>query len=318
MKALWFDGHRLSLRNVSLPERKRYALVMVGLAGICNTDLEIVKGYMKFTGIPGHEFVGTVKEGSPDLLNKRVVGEINVPCNNCEFCKAGLSRHCRNMRVLGINRWNGAFAEYLILPEENLHVVDDTISDEEAVFTEPLAAAFRITEQVRFEKGLKVAVLGDGKLGILISKALSFEDIDHVVFGKHKEKLSLVKKHGVPTQMAETLENFDRYFDITIDATGNPRAVSTAIKITKPMGKVILKSTTAEDLRIDSSILVVNEISIIGSRCGPFERALKALETKKLSVSELIEHTYPLQDYSEAFERAASGALKVIFKVAQA
>ncbi|GAB4312893.1 MDR/zinc-dependent alcohol dehydrogenase-like family protein [Pseudothermotoga elfii] len=312
MKALFYDGN-LRLIQIDKPRmRKGFALVKILMAGICNTDLEILKGYMNFSGILGHEFVGIVEKGPSALIGKRVVGEINIPCKKCDLCLEGLWRHCRNMRVLGINGYNGVFAQYALIPVENLHVLPHEIADEEAVFVEPLGAAFRITEQINFTGHEKIAVLGDGKLGLVISKALNFSNIAHVLFGKHEEKLSLAK-NWTDVEFADNIEKYDRHFDVVIDATGKQSGLQQALYAVKPEGTIVLKTTVAGKISIDMSTATVNEVTIVGSRCGPFPKAIFALQNG-LRVVDLIEDVFDFDDYQKAFEKA-SGALKVILKI---
>ncbi|HOK83184.1 MAG TPA: alcohol dehydrogenase catalytic domain-containing protein [Pseudothermotoga sp.] len=314
MKALIYDGQNLKLSEVDRPDIKEdHALIRVLLAGICNTDLEILKGYMNFTGILGHEFVGVVEQGPEDLIGKRVVGEINIPCNECDLCLNGLHRHCRNIRVLGIRNYDGVFAEYTLLPVKNLHIVPEKIENERAVFIEPLAAAFRILQQIELSGSQKVAVLGDGKLGLLVSKALSFSKIPHIVFGKHEEKLSLANK-WTSTEFSHNFKQYDRYFDTVIDATGRKSGIEQALQIVKPEGTIVLKTTIAGKIDLDLSVVAVNEIKVIGSRCGPFPVAISAL-ANSLEVRDLIESTFDLSEYQKAFERASKSSLKLLLKI---
>ncbi|MEJ5228920.1 MAG: alcohol dehydrogenase catalytic domain-containing protein [Pseudothermotoga sp.] len=314
MKAVFYDGKKLKLLDVEKPQIKdNYALIKVLLAGICNTDLEILKGYMNFRGILGHEFVGIVEEGPKDLLGKRVVGEINIACEKCDLCLQGLHKHCRNIKVLGIRDYDGVFAEYALLPVKNLHTVPDEVENERAVFVEPLAAAFRILEQVQIANSQRVAILGDGKLGLLISKALSFSKINHLLFGKHVEKLSLART-WTNTELSENSKGYDRYFDVVIDATGRKSGIEQALFLVKPEGTVVLKSTIADEMTINLSQVAVNEIKIVGSRCGPFPKAISALRDG-LEVRDLIESTYDLFEYDKAFEKAKKGSLKVVFRI---
>lgn len=314
MKALVFNKEDLRLLDVKIPKLKKdHALVKILLAGICNTDLEILKGYMNFTGILGHEFVGIVEQGPENLVGKRVVGEINIPCAQCDLCVQGLHRHCRNMKVLGIRNYDGVFAEYALLPLKNLHVIPEKIENERAVFTEPLAAAFRILEQINISNSQKIAVLGDGKLGLLVSKALNFSKVDHVLFGKHEEKLSLARK-WTTTEFSHNFEKYDRYFDIVIEATGRKFGIEQALFLVKPEGTIVLKTTIAERVDLDLSLIAVNEVKIIGSRCGPFPKAISALENG-LEVRDLIHGDFELSNYREAFDIASKGSLKVILNI---
>jgi len=318
MKALWFDGKRLSLREMKIPEpRKDEALIRIHYAGICNTDLEIFKGYMNFTGIPGHEFVGTVVKGKTNWLGKRVVGEINLSCGKCAYCGKGLNRHCPDRTVLGIFKKNGAFAEYLTLPLDNLHPVPDSLSDLEAVFVEPLAAALRILEQVPLKKDQRVFLLGDGKLAQLIARAVWLKNKNLLVIGKHPEKLALLSRVGIKTILASHLKPLspDRKADIVIEATGNPAGLETAFNLCRATGRIVLKSTFHQKPKVDLSRLVVDELNLLGSRCGDFTKALKHLAREKIDPRELISGIYELEDFAKAFKQANSNkALKVILK----
>jgi threonine dehydrogenase-like Zn-dependent dehydrogenase len=290
-------------------------LIKVTHAGICNTDLEIIKGYMGFSGIPGHEFVGVVEESvDRDLIGKGVVGEINISCGSCEFCLRSMQNHCPERSVLGILKRDGVFAELVTIPKNNIHIIPDTVTDEEAVFVEPLAAAFRILEQVDIKPDDRVCVLGDGKLGLLIGQVISLTGCDLIVVGKHSEKLSILKSRGVSTLL---LPEFDRKgFDIVIDSTGSSLGITMALDIVRSGGTVILKTTVVEKGAIDLNRIVVNEIKVLGSRCGPFGRAIEALEAKSVDVMPLISRVFPLDDAIEAFEYAARGnVLKVILKI---
>ena len=316
MKALFFDGEKLSLVNLPKPDRPEgWVLIKVKLAGICSTDLEILKGYMSFKGVPGHEFVGEVVEGPEEILGKRVVGEINVSCGKCDMCKGGLKKHCRNIRVLGIKGLNGAFSEYIVLPVENVHILPNSISDEEAVFVEPLAAAFQVLEQVHILPTFKVMILGDGKLGLLISKVLSYSGISHVCVGKHEEKLEKARKWGARTLLLSDIsEDMFGEYDVVVDATGRKSGLKLATLLVRPQGIVVLKTTIRDLSEIDVSQIVVKEITLIGSRCGPFEPAIKALESGKIVVKDMIDSVFNLEDFQKAFERAKS-SLKVILRL---
>lgn len=317
MRALYFD-EKLSMVEVPKPSPEDgEALIKVLAAGICNTDIEIVKGYMGFKGIPGHEFVGIVeKSADPRWVGKRVVGEINIACNECDLCKIGLKKHCRNIKVLGINNWNGAFAEYLVLPVENLHEVPSKVSNRQAVFVEPLAAAIQILEQVHIKPTDRVCVIGDGKLGLLISLSLNAHGVKHVLVGKHPEKMKIVSDRGVSTLFPGDVQSFDRFFDVVIEATGNQSGLEMALNIIRPQGTVVLKSTYASKAFVDLSKVVVDEINIIGSRCGPFEPALQLLEKDLIDVNPLVSQVLPFEKALEAFELAKTkGTLKVILEV---
>jgi threonine dehydrogenase-like Zn-dependent dehydrogenase len=316
MKALLFkDGLRL-INDCSVPlPADDEALIRVTHAGICSTDLEIIKGYMGFSGIPGHEFVGVVEEsGESGLIGSRVVGEINLGCRNCSLCAMSMQNHCPERSVIGILKKDGVFAEYVTLPADNLHIIPDTVSDEEAVFIEPLAAAFRILEQVDLKPEDRVCILGDGKLGILIGQVLSLTGCGLTVVGKHAGKLSILKDMGIPTA---GLDGFDaKGFDVVIDSTGSRSGISTALDIVRPCGTVVLKTTVAEPTAVDLNRIVVNEITLTGSRCGPFDRAIEALASKTVNVMPLISGVFPLDEGIRAFEYAARGdVLKVILKI---
>ncbi|PIQ44647.1 MAG: alcohol dehydrogenase [Deltaproteobacteria bacterium CG12_big_fil_rev_8_21_14_0_65_43_10] len=309
---------KLKLVECQKPERGRgEAIIRVLMAGICNTDLEIIKGYRKFKGILGHEFVGVVEEcKNHGLLGKRVAGEINCVCGKCSFCTAGLKTHCKDRRVLGILDHHGAFAEYLVLPEENLHLISDKIADEEAVFLEPLAAGFQVTEQVHIMPSDRVIVLGDGKLGLLVAQVLALTGCDLMVAGNHPSKLSIVKSMGIDTSLIDDLG--ERNADVVIDCTGTPEGLEMAIGLTRPRGTIVLKSTVAENRELDLTPLVVNEITLIGSRCGHFPSAIRALERGLIDVTPLVSGMYSINDGINAFEDAAKkGALKILLTMDQ-
>ncbi len=315
MKALLFDN---GLRLADYPKPRRdnnEALIRVLMAGICNTDLEIVKGYMGFKGILGHEFVGLVEEcDNPELLGKRVVGEINYGCGECGYCTKGLKTHCKNRKVLGILAHDGAFAEYLVLPEENLHIIPDKISDEEAVFVEPLAAGFQVIEQTHIRPSNRVIILGDGKLGLLVAQVLVLTGCDLFVAGKHTSKLSLLKGKGIGTGLIDNLG--DSKADVVIDCTGASDGLEKALRLTRPRGAIVLKSTVAEKRGVDLTGLVIDEITLIGSRCGPFHPAIRALEKESIDVKLLISGIYSLMEGTKAFREASKkGALKILIRM---
>ena len=312
MLALVFDKE-LQLREVPKPEPgPGEALIRVLSAGICNTDLEIVKGYMGFSGIPGHEFVGMVERcNNPHLLGKRVVGEINCVCHTCQYCELEMPHHCLNRSVLGIQNRDGAFAEYLALPEENLHIVPNSIRDDVAVFAEPTAAAFRITEQISIDSEDRVIVLGDGKLGQLIAQALLLRTKRLVCVGKHEWKLALLRKLGITAVAQE--EPVERGADVVVDATGSQQGFARALELVRPEGIVVLKTTIADVSNLNLATPVINEVTIIGSRCGPFRPALDALTLGTVDVRPLVSATFPLSQGLKAFEQAQSGeAIKVL------
>jgi len=316
MKVLFFDKELKLIDNYPVPKPEpNEALIKVKLAGICNTDLEIIKGYMNFKGVLGHEFVGKVEKCShKDMVGKRVVGEINCSCGRCEYCQQGLKNHCKNRSVLGIYNRDGAFGEYLTLPIANLHVLPEEISDEEAVFIEPLAAACRILEQIQFKHTDEVIVLGDGKLGLLVAQVINMMECNLKVVGKHEPKLAILKKIGIETLLIEEANNLKS--DIVIDCTGSATGFKMATQMVKPTGKIVLKSTIAGTQNINFSPLVVDEITIIGSRCGPFTSAIKLLKAKQVEIKPLISAIYTLNEGLIAFKKAATkGVLKVLLKI---
>ncbi|TAF07253.1 MAG: alcohol dehydrogenase [Nostocales cyanobacterium] len=313
MKGLWLENKQLQLKtDIPIPEPPPgEALVRVLRAGICNTDLELLRGYYPYKGILGHEFVGVVEQGPDNLINKRVVGEINAACGYCRFCRSGQPTHCENRTVLGIVNRNGAFAEYLCLPVVNLHPVPENVSTDAATFTEPIAAALEIQEQVKLSQDDRVLVVGDGKLGQLIAQTLALTGCELLVIGRHKDKLANLAARGIKTGLADDVK--DRTFDISVDCTGNPEGFSIARRALRPRGTLVLKSTYAGNLSLDASSLVVDEITLIGSRCGPFTPALKLLATKQVDVESLIHSHYSLNEGLAAFEKAQTkGVLKVL------
>ena len=335
MLAFVVRNHALAAVRKPLPRLRRgWALVRVRLAGICNTDAEILRGYHAFRGTPGHEFVGEVVDvrgvGSRtknNWLGRRVAGEINIACaalgfrRPCEFCRRGLNTHCARRKVLGIVGHDGAFAEFLALPIENLHAIPNTVTDEEAVFVEPLAAACEILAQLRVSTFRKAAVLGDGKLAHLIAVVLTSAGVRVVMFGKHPEKLSLTRSNGIKTSVvrdnATDLKNsaMGERFPLVVEATGSPRGLAFAIALTEPHGTLVLKSTFHGVAPIESWPIVVNEITMLGSRCGPFAKAIAMLLAKLLDPRPLITRTFPLSEASKAIKFAQQkGILKVLLK----
>jgi threonine dehydrogenase-like Zn-dependent dehydrogenase len=317
MKALRFEQGGLKLAEIEVPHRNDEALVRVILAGICNTDLEIVRGYANFSGTIGHEFIGIV-EDSPEKsqIGRRVVGEINAGCGQCDLCMQNDPRHCLYRTVLGIHSRDGAFAEYLSLPPQNLLVVPDQVIDRHAVFTEPLAAACEILDQVTIEKSDKVAVIGDGKLGQLIARVLLTTGCDLTLVGKHAEKLKLAAGAGVKAVELSDLDIDPRFrFDFVVEASGSPGGLELALEQVKPRGTIILKSTFHGATHLNTSRIVVDEIIIVGSRCGRFENALKLLESRQVEVESLIAGEFKLTDGIAAMAEAQRpGALKVLLK----
>lgn len=295
------------------------ALVRVKLAGICNTDIEITKGYMGYAGILGHEFVGVVEEvnsSDQSLVGKRVVGEINAGCGSCEWCGKGLERHCPNRGTLGIWRKEGCMADYVTLPVKNLIVVPDNLTDEEATLVEPFAAAFEILEQLHIKPADKVAILGDGKLGLNIGLALSTIPCDLIHVGRHQSKLDIVASQKVNTILSKDLK-VEKNYDVVIDATGSVDGFETALALVKPRGVLVLKSTVAADKPLNLAPIVIEEITVLGSRCGQFAPAVKFLEKKLVDLKPLIEKTFDAKDAIEAFEYSRQkGVLKVLLKFA--
>lgn len=316
MKALRFENNELSLADIAAPNAVNEALVRVTMSGICNTDLEIVRGYAGFSGTIGHEFVGIVEtaEDAPHLLGKRVVGEINAGCGHCELCAKGDPRHCPTRTVLGIVNRDGAHAEFLNLPSRNLLIVPDDVSDAQAVFAEPLAAAFGITEQVALQPEQKVAVIGDGKLGNLCAQALATVSPNVVLIGKHQSKLDLVK-NKLETMLLPDAEKLAREFDVVVEASGSESGFGLALDLLKPRGKMVLKSTFSGEPKWAAWRVVVDEITIIGSRCGRFAPALDLLKTGAVNVENLISEERRLSDGVAAMSRAAEkGVVKVLLK----
>lgn len=316
MKALWLENNKLQLRdNLPIPEPPAgEALVRVLRAGICNTDIELLKGYYPYTGILGHEFVGVVEQGPENLLNQRVVGEINAVCGKCRFCRSGQPTHCENRTVLGIVNRHGAFAEYLTLPAQNLHPVPDNVATDVATFTEPVAAALEIQQQVPVRPDHQVLVVGDGKLGQLVAQTLALTGCDLLVIGRHRDKLQNLEARGIKTGLADAVT--DRTFDISVECTGNPEGFAIARRALRPRGTLVLKSTYAGHLTFDASSLVVDEITLIGSRCGPFPQALQLLSQNAVDVKHLIHSHYPLDEALTAFDRAQQkGVLKILLDI---
>ncbi len=316
MKGLWLENNQLQLRtNIPNPEPlPGEALVRVLRAGICNTDLELKRGYYPYTGILGHEFVGIVEQGPEHLLNQRVVGEINAVCGSCRFCRSGQPTHCENRTVLGIVNRHGAFADYLCLPVNNLHPVPDNVITDVATFTEPLAAALEIQQQVALGANDRVLVVGDGKLGQLVAQTVALTGCDLLVIGRHQDKLANLAARGIKTGLAKNVT--DKAFDVSVECTGNPEGFAIARRALRPRGTLVLKSTYAGNLSLDASSLVVDEITLIGSRCGPFGEALQLLATEKVDVKPLIHSSYPLTEAIAAFELAQRrGVLKVLLEM---
>lgn len=315
MNAVHLEYGRVEIRKTAMPRRPRgFASIRLLFGGICNTDLELQRGYYGFKGTPGHEFVGEVIDADDSkLVGKRVVGEINLACGKCVWCRRGLGRHCPTRTVLGIVEYPGAFREVLTLPEQNLHVVPDKIASEQAVFVEPIAAACEILDQVKFPKGQAVAVLGDGKLGLLIAQVLQTSGARVHQFGRHRDKLRISEAVGVTGEIARKLPVAE--YDYVVDATGSAEGLTQAVTMSRPRGTVVMKSTVHGLVAIDTAPVIVNEITLVGSRCGRFEPALRMLGKGKLRVSDMISETLPLAEAPKAFERASErGILKVLLQ----
>jgi len=312
MQALYLHGRDVRVVDHALPQAdEQHALVRVTLAGVCNTDLELVKGYMGFGGVLGHEFVGEVTEGPDPWRGRRVVGEINFACGHCETCARGLPRHCPSRSVMGIQDADGALAEYVRVPLANLHAVPEDVPDERAVFTEPLAAAFEIPEQVEVGAGRQCLVLGDGKLGLLAAQVLHAQGARVLAVGHHPAKLGLLARRGIETRLESDWTPTPT--DLVVEATGTARGFQAALAATRPRGTLVLKSTVAEHPSVDLAPLVIHEIQVVGSRCGPFEPALRALADGSVDVTSLVHERVPLSRATEALEHAARpGALKVL------
>ena len=318
MKAVVFD-RKLEVVDVSKPVfTGGESMVRLIQAGICNTDLEITRGYFGFKGVLGHEFVGRVESSrTPSLVGARVVGEINAACTRCEYCRSGWGRHCPRRSVLGILNRDGAFREVFSLPDQNLHPVPDSVSDDDAVFVEPVAAACEILDQVDIHKVEKIAVLGDGKLGLLITMVLAQARTTTqpplTLIGKHPGKMRLVEDSGVRTLDPRSAQTASRSFELVVEATGSPSGLDLALQLLKPRGTVVLKSTFHGKQSFNPASLVVDEITLLGSRCGRFEPALDLLARKQIQPSRLICDALPLTKAPEAFQLAQSpGALKVL------
>jgi threonine dehydrogenase-like Zn-dependent dehydrogenase len=317
MKALRLKNNRLNLAEIEKPQKAGEAVVRVVKSGICNTDLEIARGYANFQGTIGHEFVGVVERAdeAKHLVGKRVVGEINAGCGVCERCVFGDSRHCPRRTVLGIVGRDGAHAEFLNLPSRNLLEVPGEITDEQAVFVEPLAAAFGITEQVEILPDTRLAVIGDGKLGILCAQSLALKSENVTLIGKHRGKLSLAEKRNIETLLLESASKLNKGFDVVVEASGSESGFSIALDLIKPLGKLVLKSTFHAAPKWEAWRVVVDEITIVGSRCGRFEPALDLLKKGAVDVESLISEEFSLAAGVAAMKRAAqAGVMKVLLK----
>ncbi len=320
MKAIVFDNELKLDNNYPKPvPQKGEALIRVTLAGICNTDYEITKGYMGYVGVLGHEFVGVVEDVNNEdksWVGKRVVAEISWGCDdpNCEWCAKKNYRHCPNRHTIGIWKKDGCMAEYLTVPTNILFEVPENVTDEQAVFVEPLAAACEILEQLHIEPTSKILVLGDGKLGLTTALTLNAHNLDVLLVGKHQNKLDIAKAQGVKTEL---LENFEpRKFDVVVEATGSASGFEMSMSLTKPRGVLVLKSTVASGKELNLAPIVIDEITVLGSRCGQFGPALRLLENKRIDFTPFITKTYSIDDALEAFEANKSKeSLKILIKI---
>lgn len=314
MKALYFDG-QLSIRELPIPQpAPGEALIRVKRAGVCGTDRQILKGYAGFRGVPGHEFVGEVIEcDSSAWIGKRVVGEINIACGHCDWCKRGLARHCASRAVMGIIGWQGAFAEFVTLPLANLHAVPENIPDDVAVFTEPVAAAYEILEQIPSAAGVPAVVIGSGRLGLLIAQVLKNAGAEVTVIGRNSTKLDLARSWGLRTVEAGKEELKPKSWPLVVEATGSPEGLEAALRLIQPRGTIVMKSTFHRPAQFDTAKLVVDEVTLLGSRCGNFSKALDLLKTGVIHTKEMISKTFPLEAGLEAFKYLETpGCLKVL------
>jgi threonine dehydrogenase-like Zn-dependent dehydrogenase len=317
MQALVYTGYSIEYRaDYPLPQAiGQEALVRVVTAGICQTDLEIALGYMGFRGVPGHEFVGIVEEApDPGWIGQRVVGEINAACGNCPTCRAGRPTHCPQRTTLGIAGRDGAFADYLALPLANLHPVPSTVTTVDATFVEPLAAAVEITEQIHLRPTDRVAILGAGRLGQLIARVLRLTGCDLVVWGRHEHQVTLLRNLGIDVRGDQDYPA--AWADVVVEATGSPDGFASARRMVRPRGTLVLKSTYHGQLQADFSGLVVDEVALIGSRCGPFAPALRLLASGLVTVSDLVDARYSIEEGEAALAHAARpGVMKILLQV---
>jgi len=314
MRALWLEDGELSLRQVERPVAGAEALVRVRLAGICATDLELVRGYYPYTGIPGHEFVGEVVESpDPAWTGRRVVGEINAACGQCAMCLRALPTHCLDRTVLGISGRDGVHAEYTTVPLANLHAVPDSVPDEAAVFVEPLAAALEVLEQVHIRPSDRVLVVGAGRLGQLIARAVGLTGAHLEVVARHDHQRDLLSAAGIPTVAEDAVG--PRTWDIAVEATGGPGGLEIARRSLRPRGTLVLKSTYRGTVTLEMSPWVVDELTVVGSRCGPFAPAVELLERGEVDPTPLIAARYPLERAVEAYAEAGRpGVMKVLLE----
>ena len=317
MRGLWLEDQKLSYcSDLPTPEPGLdLALIRMDLAGICATDLEMTHGYYPFSGVPGHEFVGEVVRapGHEVWEGARVVGEINLTCGECRACQAGRTHHCENRKVLGILEKDGVFAEYFTLPVENLHTVPDTVTDEQAVFTEPLAAALEIQQQVQIQPGMQVLVVGAGRLGMLIAQTLKLTGCDLQVVVRREAPVRLLADYGIQSIFVEDVA--ENMADLVVEATGSPDGFELSRNAVRPLGTMVLKSTFAGDVSLNLSALVVDEVTLVGSRCGPFEPALRLLEAGLVNPLPMIDARFSLAEGLAAFDKASKhGVLKVLIQ----
>ena len=320
MLSVHLESGRVEVRRQPLPRVPQdFARIRLLAAGICSTDLELQRGYYGFSGTPGHEFVGevvAVSDAGSEWIGRRVAGEINLACGHCDWCARGLGRHCPTRTVLGIVKHPGAFREFLTLPIHNLHRVPNSISAEQAVFIEPLAAACEILDQVKIPKSDRVALLGDGKLGLLVAQVLQAHGARVHLFGRHRDKMRLVEKAGVTSELLPK-KLPERAYRWVVDATGSPEGLRAAVTMCEPRGTIILKSTVHGLVTIDTAPVIVNEVTLVGSRCGRFEPAIRLLAARKVDFAPLISAEFPLNRAREAFTNAATkGVLKVLLRPA--
>jgi len=311
MRGVYCDGSSVRLRrDLPIPTPLSDEIVVaVRTVGICDTDLQLAKGYMQFQGVLGHEFVGVTESGT------RVTAEINNACRRCPTCMAGNPGHCPHRSVLGIFRHDGAMAEYVAVQTANLHQIPDSVEDQEAVMIEPLAAAFRITEQIDLGPELRFAILGDGKLGLLCAWVAREAGCQVTLIGKHPEKLALAGP-GIDVRTVEEAEKLPRDFDIVADCTGSQTGFPAALRLVRPCGTIVLKTTVAGNYTINLAEVVIDEIRVVGSRCGPFSKAIDALAARRIDVRPLIQTTFPLDDAENAFRAAGeNGARKILIHV---
>lgn len=316
MRALVLDGTQLSLHTdypvAEVPEDS--TRVQVIQAGICETDLQLIAGYMGFAGVLGHEFVGVAESGP--FAGKRVVGEINCICNDCDACRQGRGNHCPNRSVVGILNHDGAFADSLVVPNTNLHEVPDQMPDDLATLVEPVAAALQILEQLTVQPGMRAIVVGDGRLGNLSAQVLKGAGCDVSVVGKHSPKLATFADLNMDTYLLGASDKLARTGDIVVDCTGSSSGLATAIGLTRPRGTLVMKTTVAENHQLSLAAIVIDEITMVGSRCGPFDKAIEWLAAGKLQLDNFVSDHFSLQAYEHAFRRAQEkDAMKVMLQM---